>query len=157
PRECLETRERQASAASEHACESLGKRELGWIDDARRSAARFVHAISPSKFAPEEEIEPSESADVWLEIEPELRPPRIDSPAMRYGVWWHELAQEVPWSLEPDAWQNVFEESLSASPDPARSRREWILFCDRMSRLSDFPARFSNGETIVHTEMPFFW
>jgi ATP-dependent helicase/nuclease subunit A len=157
PRECLETRDRQGSAQSEHICENLGKRDLGWIDDARRSAAQFVHTISPSKFAPEEDIEPGESTDVWLEIEPELRPPRIDTPATRYGVWWHELAQEIPWKLEADAWQNVFEKSLASSPDPARSRREWTLLRNRISRLSDFPARFSNAETIVHAEMPFFW
>jgi ATP-dependent exoDNAse (exonuclease V) beta subunit len=156
-RECLETRDRQALASKEHPRENLGKREVGWIDDARRNAARFVHTISPSKFTPEEETEPSESADVWLEIEPELRPPRIDSPATRYGVWWHELAQAIPWSLEGDAWQNMFEESLAASPNPARSRREWTLLRNRISRLSDFPAHFSNGETIIHTEMPFFW
>ncbi len=155
--ECGETRDRQGGAPSEPLRENLGKRELGWIDDARRSAARFVRTISPSKFAPEEEIEPGKSADAWLEIEPELRPPRIDTPATRYGVWWHELAQEIPWSLEADAWQNVFEEFLTASPDPARSRREWTLLRNRISRLSDFPARFSNDQTIIHSEMPFLW
>lgn len=156
-RECLETSDKQGSAAGEPLRENLGRPQLGWIDDARRSAARFVHSISPSKFAPEEQIQLSESADVWLEIEPELRPPRIDSPATRYGVWWHELAQKIPWSMEPDTWQSFFEASLAASPDPARSRREWILLRNRISRLSDFPARFSNGKTIVHAEMPFFW
>ncbi|MBO0695869.1 MAG: PD-(D/E)XK nuclease family protein, partial [Verrucomicrobia bacterium] len=155
--ECRETRDRQGSVPSEPVRENLGRPELGWIDDARRSAARFVRTISPSKFAPEEEIAPSETADVWLEIEPELRRLRVDSPATRYGVWWHELAQKIPWSLETDAWQDVFEESLAASPDPARSRREWTLLRKQISQLSDFPARFSNGKTIVHAEMPFFW
>jgi ATP-dependent exoDNAse (exonuclease V) beta subunit len=156
-RECSETRDREKEAPREEVCENLGKRELGWLDDARRYAAGFVHSISPSKFAPESEPEPAESTDVWVEIEPELRPPRIDSPATRYGVWWHDLAQEIPWSLEAEAWQDAFEKSLTASPDPARSRREWILLRNQISGLSDFPARVSNGGTIVHAEMPFFW
>ncbi len=156
-RECIETRNRQQAVPSGHPCENLGRRELGWIDDARRSAARFVQTINPSRFAPEEEIELAESADVWLEIEPELRPPRIDSPATRYGIWWHEFAQEIPWSLEADAWQNVFEQFIAASPDPPRSKREWTLLRNRISRLSDFPSRFSNGQSVIHTEMPFLW
>ena len=85
---------------------------------------------------------------------------RHGSIALRRGtrVWWHELAQKIPWSMEPDTWQSFFEASpRRVSPDPARSRREWILLRNRISRLSDFPARFSNGKTIVHAEMPFFW
>src|SRR5207249_877489 len=56
-RECTETRDRQRSAPSEHVSEHFGTRELGWIDDARRQAAQFVHTISPSKFAQEQETE----------------------------------------------------------------------------------------------------
>jgi ATP-dependent exoDNAse (exonuclease V) beta subunit len=156
-RECIQTRESQKSASKEQVWQDLGKRQLGWIDDARRCAAQFVHTISPSKFVPEEEIEPSESADVWIEIEPELRPPRIDSPATRYGVWWHEFAQKIPWSLEAAKWQNVFEESLAASPDRARSKREWTSLRQQIAQMSDFPAGFSNGAAIVRQEMPFFW
>src|SRR5256714_3520515 len=117
-RECMETRDRQKSAPREQACENLGSRHLGWIDDARRCAARFVRTVSPSKFVPDEEVEPSESAEVWMEIEPELRPPRIDNPATRYGLWWHGFIQRVPWSVGTDGWQTVFEESLATSPDP---------------------------------------
>src|SRR5437773_2558030 len=46
-RECTETRDRQRSAPLEHISEQFGARELGWIDDARREAARFVQTISP--------------------------------------------------------------------------------------------------------------
>jgi ATP-dependent exoDNAse (exonuclease V) beta subunit len=156
-RECIETRDRQKSAPREQACENLGSRHLGWIDDARRCAARFVHTISPSKFVPEEEIEPGESTDVWMEIEPELRPPRIDSPATRYGLWWHGFIQRVPWSVNADTWQTVFDETIGMSPDPARSKREWTMLRERISCVSDFPTRLANGAAIVHTEMPFFW
>src|SRR5262249_14854176 len=56
-RQCDETRDRQRSAPVEHVSEQFGTRELGWIDDARRQAARFVHTITPSKFAQEQEID----------------------------------------------------------------------------------------------------
>ena len=156
-RECIETRDRQKSAPREQACENLGSRNLGWIDDARRCAARFVHTISPSKFVPDEEVEPGESTDVWMEIEPELRPPQIDSPATRYGLWWHGFIQRVPWSVDADAWQTVFDETIGTSPEPARSKREWAMLRERISHVSDFPTRFTNGAAIVHAEMPFFW
>jgi len=159
--ECVETRKRQKSAPRECVSEHLGKRELGWIDDARRQAAQFVHTISPSKFAPasaeatagrpEKEIEPMDRADVWLEIEPELRPPRIENPATRYGVWWHDFAQKIPWHSHPGAWQAAFDESVSNSPDPARSRREWKL----LSKYASENPEFFAGNILA--EMPFFW
>ena len=150
-RECTETRDRQKSAPCEQVSENLGKRELGWIDDARQRAARFIHTTNPSKFAPEEEVEAAEGVEVWSEIEPELRPTRIDNPATRYGLWWHEFAQEIPWRSQTDAWQAAFDKSVATSPEPARSRREWKLLSQFVSERRDFLA----GNVFV--EMPFFW
>src|SRR5947209_1805612 len=150
-RECPETGLRQKSAPRERVSEHLGKRELGWVDDARRQGVRFVHTISPSKFAPEEETGFAERADVWIEIEPELRPPRIDGPATRYGLWWHEFAQKIPWHSQPDAWQATFDENVVDSPDPARSKREWKLLSEYVSANRDF---FAGN---IFAEMPFFW
>jgi ATP-dependent exoDNAse (exonuclease V) beta subunit len=150
-RECTDTRERQKSAPGEQVSENLGKRQLGWIDDARKRAARFIHTINPSKFAPEEEVEAAEDAEVWSEIEPELRPQRIDSPATRYGLWWHRFAQEIPWESQMDAWQAAFDKSVATSPEPARSRREWRLLSEFASEHRNFLA----GNVFV--EMPFFW
>jgi ATP-dependent exoDNAse (exonuclease V) beta subunit len=150
-RECIETREKQKSVSGARVEENLGKRELGWLDDARQRAARFVRTMSPSKFIPEEEIEPRESADVWIEIEPELRPPRIDNPATRYGVWWHEFAQKIPWTSESAQWQTVFDEALIHSPNQSRSKREWRLLRQYVSKHRDF---FAGN---ILTEMPFFW
>jgi len=96
-RECAETSARQRAAPVERVRDTLGRRELGLIDNARQNAARFIHTVSPSKFSPEEEIASTESADVWMELEPELRPPRIENPATRYGLWWHEFVQQIPW------------------------------------------------------------
>ena len=149
--ECTETRDRQRSAPLEHVTEQFGTRELGWIDDARRQGARFVHTISPSKFAQEKQIEPEATADAWIEIEPELRPPRIGNPATRYGIWWHEFAQKIPWHSQQNAWQVVFEANLSDSPEPARSKREWKLLT---KYGSEHPGFFAAN---IFAETPFFW
>jgi ATP-dependent exoDNAse (exonuclease V) beta subunit len=150
-RECTETRERQRSAPLENVSEQFGTRELGWIDDARRQAAHFVHTISPSKFAPEQQIEPEATTDPLIEIEPELRPPRVGNPATRYGIWWHEFAQKIPWHSQPDKWQAAFEANISESPEPARSKREWKLL---IKYAADHPGFFGGN---VFPEMPFFW
>jgi len=150
-RECIQTRDMQRSAPIEHISEQFGARELGWIDDARRQAARFVHTISPSKFAQEQGFEREATADAWIEIEPELRPPRISNPATRYGIWWHEFAQKIPWHSQRDAWQTAFEANLCASPEPARSKREWKL-------LTKYAAEhFGFFAANIFAEMPFFW
>jgi ATP-dependent exoDNAse (exonuclease V) beta subunit len=149
--ECTETRDRQRSAPFEHVSEQFGTRELGWIDNARRHAARFVHTINPSKFAQEQEIEPEATADAWIEIEPELRPPRVGNPATRYGIWWHEFAQKIPWHSQRDAWQAAFEANISESPEPARSKREWKLLT---KYASEHPSFFTAN---IFAEMPFFW
>jgi len=150
-RECPETRDSQMSAALEHPSEEFGTRELGWIDDARRQAACFVHTISPSKFAQKQQIEPERSDDAWMETEPELRPPRVENPATRYGIWWHEFAQKIPWHLNRKAWQTAFEANVLESPEPARSKREWKLLT---KYASEHPAFFAAN---VFAEMPFFW
>jgi ATP-dependent exoDNAse (exonuclease V) beta subunit len=150
-RECPETRERQRSAPLEHISEQFGTRELGWIDDARRHATRFVHTIAPSKFAQEQEIQPETTADAWIEIEPELRPPRVGNPATRYGIWWHDFAQRIPWHSQRDAWQAAFEANLPDSPEPARSKREWKLLT---KYASEHPEFFTAN---IFAEMPFFW
>lgn len=150
-RKCIETRDRQKSATREQVPENLGKHELGWIDDARQQAARFIHTTNPSKFAPEEEVEAAEGVEVWSEIEPELPPTRIDNPATRYGLWWHHFAQEIPWRSQTDVWQAAFDKSVATSPEPARSRREWKLLSQFISERRDFLA----GNVFV--EMPFFW
>jgi ATP-dependent helicase/nuclease subunit A len=156
-RECSETSARQRSIPSEQVYNNLGSRELGWIDSARQRAARFVHTVNPSKFAPEEEIVTGESAEAWMEIEPELRPPRIENPATRYGIWWHGFIQQIPWQHDAASWDEIFKAIHANSPDMARSAREWRLLRERISKLSDFPSHFANGASVVHAEMAFFW
>jgi ATP-dependent helicase/nuclease subunit A len=150
-RECRETSDRQRSAPSEHVSEQYGTRELGWIHDARREAAQFVHTISPSKFAQEQEIETGATADAWIEIEPELRPLRVENPATRYGIWWHDFAQKIPWHSQRGEWQATFEANVSDSPEPARSKREWNLLT---KYASEHPGFFVAN---TFAEMPFLW
>ena len=150
-RECIQTRSRQRFAPVEHISEQFGAHELGWVDDARRRAARFLHTISPSKFAREPQIDADATADAWIEIEPELRPPHVGNPATRYGIWWHEFAQKVRWHSQRDAWQATFEANLADSPEPARSKREWKLLTEY---AAEHPGFFAGN---IFAEMPFFW
>jgi ATP-dependent exoDNAse (exonuclease V) beta subunit len=153
--DCIETAIHQKIAPRETFNESLGGRETGWIDSARQEAARFIRTVNPSKFSPEEEPTPIMSDDVWIEMEPELRPLRIDNPATRYGVWWHAFVQKIPWQEDASSWDAIFEAANSDSPDVARSAREWKLLRETISSISAFG--LVNGSVVVRPEMPFFW
>ncbi len=154
---CPETVHRQQMIPREETRENFGSRETGWIDRARQSAGRFIRTVSPSKFAAEEEVSPVVSDDAWIEMEPELRPPRIDNPATRYGVWWHNFVQKIPWLSDAAAWEEVFAAHHASSPDPARSAREWRRLRERVTGFADFAAGLVNKAPVVRTEMPFFW
>jgi ATP-dependent helicase/nuclease subunit A len=156
-RECSETTHRQRTIPREHVCNNLGPREVGWLDNARQRAARFIQTVSPSKFALPEHTAPDESTDVWMEVEPELRPTRTENPATRYGVWWHEFIKQIPWEREATSWEAVFEAIQVNSPNVARSRREWRLLREQISKLLDFPSGFADGAPTIHAELPFFW
>src|SRR4029434_6195853 len=97
--------------------------------------------------------EPGETPDTeeWIEIEPELRPPRIANPATRYGIWWHDFAQQIQWRSDRETWEAAFEANLTNSPDPARSKREWKL----LGKYASEHPQFFGGN--VFAEMPFFW
>ncbi|PYL86728.1 MAG: hypothetical protein DMF17_05485 [Verrucomicrobia bacterium] len=153
--ECLETTARRRGARREEIRENLDavRLETGWIDMARHRASAFIRTSNPSLFAPEEKTVATTGADVWKEAEPALRPTRIDNPATRYGVWWHEFAQSIPWSAGPSAWENVFETSNAISPDRARSKREWKLLREYfLSHRNLF-----DQDAMVFAEMPFMW
>jgi len=131
--------------------------ETGWIDIARQRASSIIEIVTPSQFAPTEE-EPSESPSVeeWIELEPELRPPRIDNPAKRYGIWWHDFAEQIDWRSEPKNWSETFERNVAESPDVARSSREWQLL-QKHIESADGLIRILRDADLVRQEMPFFW
>jgi ATP-dependent helicase/nuclease subunit A len=125
--------------------------ETGWVDVARQQAAAILETVTPSQFAPKEQPGETPDTEEWIEIEPELRQPRVGNPATRYGIWWHEFAQKIPWHSQQDAWQTVFETNLSDSPEPARSKREWKLLT---KYAAEHPGFFGGS---IFAEMPFFW
>src|SRR5438105_3100922 len=109
---CAATVARQREREPEPVPESLSalRIETGWIDIARQKAGTIIQTVSPSQFAPEEEAAAeTPSTDEWIEIEPELRPPRIDNPATRYGVWWHNLVEQISWRSVANDWKPIFE------------------------------------------------
>jgi ATP-dependent exoDNAse (exonuclease V) beta subunit len=110
-------------------------------------SADFVHKVRPSGL-PIDEISMQE---IWS---PPHRTPGAAGPAKRYGLWWHELMQKMPWE-EPAAWDGVFETANSHSPDAKRSAEEWALLRQRFSALSSFG--IGNGATIIQAELPLFW
>jgi ATP-dependent exoDNAse (exonuclease V) beta subunit len=129
---------------------------IGWIDDARRKASIFVHAMRPSELAPEEQIVEERAADSWQEVEPELQPPRTDSPATRYGVWWHEVAEQAIWTSDVSALDDFFEIRRPMSPDAARSKRDWQLLRQHLLSEVSFRGQIARN-AISRTEMPFLW
>ena len=156
---CAATAAHHEQRQSEPVPEGLSALQLetGWIDIARQKAGTIIETVSPSQFAPEETAAAeTPSIEEWIEIEPELRPPRIDNPATRYGVWWHDFAEQIGWRSEPDSWQKIFDRNIPASPDIARSKREWKLLQDQIESPDGLAGKLS-GANIVRQEMPFFW
>jgi ATP-dependent exoDNAse (exonuclease V) beta subunit len=158
PTSCEETAARQREREPESDADTLSALplETGWIDIARQRAVSIIETITPSQFAPKEETGETPSTEEWIEIEPELRPPRIDNPATRYGVWWHDFAEQISWRSEPGEWKRTFDRVVAASPDVARSKREWHLL-QKQIESSEGLACNLRAASLVRTEMPFFW
>jgi ATP-dependent helicase/nuclease subunit A len=155
---CEETAARHTERAPESVADSLRtlRLETGWVDIARQRAASIIETVTPSEFAPEEELSETPSAEQWSETEPELRPLRIDNPATRYGIWWHDFAEQIPWWSDRKKWNETFECILAASPDLARSKREWQLLQTQIE-LTEGLGRHLRDANLVRQEMPFFW
>ena len=156
---CAATVARQREREPEPVPESLSALQLetGWIDVARQRAGTIIETVSPSQFAPEEEAaSETPSTEEWIEIEPELRPPRIDNPATRYGVWWHDFIEQLAWRSQIKNWSETFDRNLAASPDVARSKREWQLLQDQIES-SDGLAQQLRDANLIRQEMSFFW
>jgi ATP-dependent helicase/nuclease subunit A len=153
--DCTKTVTRQKATQSKKLNERFPSRQTGWFDDARRKASIFLHTIRPSQFTTEQETL-EETADNWKQSEPELQPPRIGNPATRYGVWWHEFAEQVTWTSDLNSLSDFFAASQAFSPEPARSQREWNLLCEHLSNEASFRQSFQQN-VVSRTEVPFFW
>jgi ATP-dependent exoDNAse (exonuclease V) beta subunit len=94
------------------------------------------------------------------ESEPEARAEKDDprpegmaeNPGIRYGTWWHEFFETIPWLKARQDWQQKFEEALPRSPQPERSRREWDCFLS-----STLAAWLAAPGRLSQVEMPFLW
>jgi ATP-dependent exoDNAse (exonuclease V) beta subunit len=155
---CPETRDQQfRSARLEGERQQIPDLPKSSVAIARGHAEEFFRKINPSSFTPAKPAVERTGTEAWKETESEFRARILPSAATRYGIWWHEFVQQIPWNADPGAWDQIFEAARPNSPDKARSTREWRLLRERISSLSDFPSHFENGAAIVHAEMPFLW
>jgi ATP-dependent exoDNAse (exonuclease V) beta subunit len=116
-----------------------------------KNASVFVRKLNPSGL-------PSEESAALQEIRYAPSPTlRSASPALRYGLWWHDFVQRLRWDQDSDLWNALFEEYRKTSPDAARSLREWKLLLAHLSGPENFRRHFDGDKSIVHAEMPFFW
>src|SRR5207237_8672892 len=116
-----------------------------------RNASVFVRKLNPSGL-------PSEESAALEEIRyAPSQLPHSTSPALRYGLWWHDFIERLHWNEDSDSWNRVFDQQKTMSPDPARSLREWKLLLAHLSEPDNFRRHFDGDMSIVHAEMPFFW
>jgi ATP-dependent exoDNAse (exonuclease V) beta subunit len=76
--------------------------------------------------------------------------PQADSPAIRYGIWWHETMETLPWPQPRDSWERHLEAALKSAPQPERARKE----CEIL-RESELAQWLATPGLIVHRELPF--
>lgn len=118
---------------------------------AAQKASVFVRKLNPSGL-------PSEKSAALEEIRyAPSQSPRSTSPALRYGLWWHDFIQRLEWNQDPGSWNLIFDKQKMISPDSARSLREWKLLLAHLSEPENFRRHFDPSKSIVHVEMPFFW
>jgi ATP-dependent exoDNAse (exonuclease V) beta subunit len=147
---CEKTAAHQKEAAQARR-DKIDQQSLPEMVDAKagaKNASEFVQTISPSRLPAERIVETGD----WSE---NLKTPAAFSPALRYGVWWHEFMQQLPWDLGGESWKRVFERNKTTSPEAARSKREWELLEKLLATDLDFRQRLV--EDIVHKEMPILW
>jgi ATP-dependent helicase/nuclease subunit A len=79
---------------------------------------------------------------------------RFDNAATRYGHWWHQFLQRLPWNEEP-AWDEILEAALCDAPDRKRAEKEWKLLCAHISGTEDFRKQFTADQFTTRAEVPF--
>ena len=117
-----------------------------------KHASVFVHKLNPSSLA-KDEIAAVEEARF---IDDARRAPRTTSPALQYGLWWHDFVQRLDWSDGANASAELFKQHRELSPDPARSTREWKLLLGHLDGAENF-RNVVGDKSIAHAEMPFLW
>jgi ATP-dependent helicase/nuclease subunit A len=115
-------------------------------------ASEFFRQRNPSRFIAGDAEMRRTGADAWKEREIEFRARTLPSAATRYGVWWHEFMQLLPWNDE-NWWQSIFESRRSEAPEEKRFSREWNVFRKCFAGEAAFP----RSGFVAHSELPFFW
>jgi ATP-dependent helicase/nuclease subunit A len=126
-----------------------------------QNASVFVRKLNPSALAPDEitAVEETRFTDDARRVA------RSTSPALRYGLWWHDFIQRLQWFRaglafnredQSEQWEKMFQTHVASSPDPARSLREWKLLLSHLDGAEDF-RRSVGDKSIAHAELPFLW
>src|SRR5262249_31351590 len=76
-----------------------------------KNASVFVRKLNPSSLAADE-IAVVEEARFVEDSPPVLRP---TSPALRYGLWWHDFVQRLQWNNGTKSRSKLFEEHRQLS------------------------------------------
>ena len=154
PAPCTLTSERQQTRMAASLAKTSVDLPPGEIDNALATnhASMFVRKLNPSALAADE-ITAMEEARF---IDHSRRVARSASPALQYGLWWHDFVQRLQWTNAMERRAELFEEGRELSPDPARSAREWKLLVQHVDSSEDF-RKLVGEDPIAHAEMPFLW
>lgn len=154
PAPCTLTAEHHEAKPTATSAKSSAPMPAGKIDKANaiKNASVFVRKLNPSSLAADE-VAAVEETRV---IDDAQRVGRSTSPALQYGLWWHDFVQRLKWTNAADDPAKLFEEHRQSSPDPARSAREWKLLLGHLDGVEDF-RKLVGGDSIAHAEMPFLW
>ncbi len=125
------------------------------LEKARKEASNFIRTLNPSGLGAGEELPTETGADI-RDASGGLRLRAVPNAATRYGLWWHDFIQQIPWNADAGSWEKIFEANRPLSPDMARSTREWRLLREHLSSSSDFRRRFMDRQFLVRPEMPFY-
>lgn len=155
---CAMTREHQRAIA-----EKNGERESAPLPsftaeglvNARAQAQRFWQKRTPSAAAASSSATRDVGEGAVPELEPAARVPAPDNPATRYGAWWHEFAEQLPWRRGEADRQTAFDREVQLSPDAQRSLDEWELLRAHLRSGTPFAQRLLAPDAVMHTELPF--
>jgi ATP-dependent exoDNAse (exonuclease V) beta subunit len=140
-----------AQAARNRAAEDEASQEVltpADVQSARARAQDFARRVTPHALA----VTIRDEAEPEAAVEREDPTTAAGGPGVRYGTWWHEMVQAMPWTEPREAWQVVFERLRKAAPDASRARREWKLFLD-----SELARHLAIPGTHILAELPFLW
>lgn len=158
-RACAETQRfhlaRAAGQAEDRRVRPLPLLDKKTVAAARRAADAFVHKVNPSGLS--ENVRTLEGGEDNAAGGNVLMHSTFDNAATRYGSWWHELMERIPWGEPPAGWSRIFNSLIGASPEPERSQHEWQLLLRHIGTDRSFRNLLTGKEIVVHPEMPFYW